>query len=134
MNCFADDTGLEIEALHGEPGVYSARYAGANCSFEDNIDLVLTKLTGETNRKARFRTIIAMVEEGKLTTFEGAINGLITNRRRGKNGFGYDPIFEPEGYGLTFSEMTLEEKNVISHRALAVDALFKHFIIKSKIK
>jgi len=133
MNCFADDTGLEIEALHGEPGVYSARYAGANCSFEDNIDLVLMKMTGETNRKARFRTIIALVEEGKLTTFEGVINGMITNRRRGKNGFGYDPIFEPEGYGLTFSEMTLEEKNVISHRALAVDALFRHIVIKSRI-
>ena len=132
MDCFADDTGLEIEALQGEPGVYSARYAGGNCTFDDNMNLVLLKMVGKSNRKARFRTVIALVEQGRLNTFDGVINGLITHEKRGMEGFGYDPIFEPEGYGQTFAEMTLPEKNLISHRALAVAAFFNYINVKGR--
>jgi XTP/dITP diphosphohydrolase len=127
VNCIADDTGLEIDALDGEPGVYSARYAGENCTFEDNLKLVLKKMTGKTNRKARFKTVIALMEQGQLSTFMGEIRGLITEAKRGSLGFGYDPIFEPEGWNKTFAEMTLEEKNKISHRGLAVEAFIKYF-------
>jgi len=127
ISCFADDTGLEIEALHGEPGVFSARYAGKNCTFEDNMNKVLLKMAGETNRKACFRTIIALVEHGILTTFRGEIEGVITNSKRGIRGFGYDPIFQPVGYEQTFAEMSPEEKNKISHRALAINALVSYF-------
>jgi XTP/dITP diphosphohydrolase len=123
LSCFADDTGLEIDALHGEPGVYSARYAGEQRNAVDNMRLVLEKLTGETNRKARFRTVIALWWEGKSHLFEGIVEGNITNAPVGNEGFGYDPIFQPEGATKTFAEMTMEEKNQWSHRARAVQQL-----------
>lgn len=127
LNCFADDTGLEIEILNGAPGVYSARYAGPECSFEDNINKVLTELNGITNRKAQFRTVICLIVNGARHFFEGKINGLITEVKKGGKGFGYDPIFQPEGSDLTFAQMSLEEKNKISHRALAVNKLVEFF-------
>ena len=120
MNCFADDTGLEIAALNGAPGVYSARYAGEGCTFEDNMNKVLANLEGETNRSARFRTVICLILEGKEYFFEGEIKGEILTSRVGEQGFGYDPIFKPEGYQLTFAQMTVEQKNTISHRGLAI--------------
>ncbi len=123
LNCFADDTGLEIAALNGEPGVYAARYAGEKCTFEDNITKVLTKMTDVKDRNACFVTVIALVENGKHKIFTGKIEGEITTERKGKNGFGYDPVFMPKGYNRTFAEMSPEEKNLISHRALAVAAL-----------
>ena len=132
MDCFADDTGLEIEALNGEPGVFSARYAGENCIFQDNIEKVLRKLSGITNRKAKFTTIISLVEKGDITNFEGVISGEIINEIRGEYGFGYDPIFKPDGYELTFAEMTPEEKNKISHRAIAVRKLADYLNSKNK--
>jgi XTP/dITP diphosphohydrolase len=127
-DCFADDTGLEIDALQGEPGVYSARYAGEHCTFEDNVNLVLNRLAGIKDRHARFRTIIAFVERGNLLTFEGMIRGIITLGKHGSKGFGYDPVFQPSGYSKTFAEMTPDEKNAISHRALAVKAFTKHLL------
>ncbi len=123
MNCFADDTGLEITALNGAPGVYSARYAGEGCTFEDNMNKVLANLEGETNRSARFRTVICLILLGKEYFFEGEIKGEILTSRVGEHGFGYDPIFKPEGYQLTFAQMTVEQKNTISHRGLAVQKL-----------
>ncbi len=120
-DCFADDSGLEIEALNGAPGVFSARYAGENCNFEDNISLVLEKMQHETNRKATFRTVIAIAVRGKVTFFEGKIEGKITSKKRGTFGFGYDPIFIPVGYSITFAEMSAAEKNRISHRARALE-------------
>jgi XTP/dITP diphosphohydrolase len=129
VNCFADDTGLEITALDGEPGVYSARYAGEKCTFEDNITKVLKKMTDVKNRNACFITVIALVENGIHKIFTGKIVGEITTERKGNNGFGYDPIFKPKGYHCTFAEMSLEEKNLISHRAIAVAAL-KDYLIK----
>lgn len=128
IDCFADDTGLEIEALDGEPGVYSARYAGKNATFDDNMNKVLKKLEGVENRKALFKTVISLVENGKETTFEGIVNGVITEQKRGGNGFGYDPVFIPEGYNITFAEMPLEEKNKISHRAKAVQKLIDYLL------
>jgi len=122
-NCFADDTGLEIEALNGRPGVYSARYAGEHCSFEDNIRKVLLEMEGIPNRKASFITVIALILNGKNYFFEGRINGEIMETQKGSNGFGYDPIFKPLGYDKTFAEMTNTEKNSISHRALATKKL-----------
>ena len=132
INCFADDTGLEIDALHGEPGVFSARYAGENCSFDDNMAKVLAALEGIENRKARFRTVIALVEDAKLTTFQGEITGVITREKRGLRGFGYDAVFLPDGYDRTFAEMDLAEKNRISHRALAVQKLIDYLTIRYK--
>lgn len=123
INCFADDTGLEIEALNGEPGVYSARYAGEGCRFEDNIKKVLSAMRTAQNRSARFRTVIALIINGKPETFEGVVKGIICKRKRGKNGFGYDPIFQPEGMNKTFAEIPLEEKNKMSHRAIAIRKL-----------
>ncbi len=123
MNCFADDTGLEITALNGAPGVYSARYAGEGCTFEDNMNKVLANLEGETDRSARFRTVICLILEGKEYFFEGEIKGEILASRVGEQGFGYDPIFKPEGYQLTFAQMTVDQKNTISHRGLAVQKL-----------
>ncbi len=123
MNCFADDTGLEISALNGAPGVYSARYAGEGCSFEDNVNKVLLNLKGETDRSACFRTVICLILQGKEYFFEGEIKGQILACRLGNQGFGYDPIFKPNGYDLTFAEMPLELKNTISHRGLAVQQL-----------
>jgi XTP/dITP diphosphohydrolase len=125
--CFADDTGLEIEALDGRPGVYSARYAGPECKFSDNVDKVLKEMNKSLNRKAAFRTIIAYVEDGKVLTFEGHIDGTILNEKRGNEGFGYDPIFLPNGYNQTFAEMNLDIKNKISHRAIALNK-FIHFL------
>ena len=122
-NCFADDTGLEIEALNGSPGVYSARYAGEHCSFTDNIQKVLQELQGKINRKACFITVIALILEGKNYFFEGRIEGEIMEKEEGNNGFGYDPIFKPLGYDKTFAEMSDVEKNSISHRALATKKL-----------
>jgi XTP/dITP diphosphohydrolase len=132
INCFADDTGLEIEALHGAPGVYSARYAGENCSFEDNMNKVLDAMKGIKNRNARFRTVIALVENGKLTNFQGEIRGVITHEKKGIHGFGYDPVFLPEGFDRTFAEMSLTEKNRISHRYLAIQKLIDYLTTRYK--
>ena len=123
MNCFADDTGLEIEALDGEPGVYSARYAGSSRDANANMDLVLSKLSDKDNRKARFRTAIALYWEGEMHVFEGIVNGVIKAEKKGNDGFGYDPIFEPENCGKTFAEMDLSEKNTMSHRARAIEKM-----------
>jgi XTP/dITP diphosphohydrolase len=122
--CFADDTGLEVEALNGEPGVYSARYAGDHKDSNDNIDLLLKRLDNISNRKARFRTVITLVGfHEQPVTFEGIVEGTIINERRGTSGFGYDPVFIPEGYTKTFAEMTLQEKSTLSHRAIAIRKL-----------
>jgi len=118
-NCFADDTGLEIEVLDREPGVYSARYAGLHCSTADNIKKVLLKLNNKSNRSARFRTIIALIIDGKENYFQGACNGEITLKQKGVKGFGYDSIFKPNGSDKTFAEMSRFEKGEISHRGLA---------------
>lgn len=123
VDCFADDTGLEVEALNGAPGVYSARYAGEGCSFGDNVEKLLREMTGKANRKARFRTVIHLFLANKEYVFDGVVNGTITTESHGTDGFGYDPVFMPDGYDRTFAEMTLEEKNAISHRALAVEKL-----------
>jgi len=122
-NCFADDTGLEIEALNGEPGVYSARYAGEEKSAEANMNKVLAGLFKIKNRNARFRTVISLVINGSETQFEGVVDGKILDEKRGNSGFGYDPIFQPEGFTETFAEMNLTEKNKISHRGRAVEKL-----------
>ncbi len=119
INCMADDTGLEIESLNGEPGVYSARYAGEHCSFEDNMNKVLQKMERISDRKACFRTVIALIWNGEEYLFEGKINGKIITEKKGSKGFGYDPIFLPDGKDLTFAELSSEEKNKISHRGLA---------------
>lgn len=124
-DCFADDTGLEVEALNGAPGVYSARYAGDAHNSEANMRKLLHELEGVENRKARFRTVFALILNGKEHLFEGIVNGEITQTRRGMSGFGYDPIFVPEGYTQTFAEMGDELKNKISHRALGVQKLCK---------
>lgn len=126
INCFADDTGLEIEALDERPGVYSARYAGEDGDFENNIKKVLAEMQNCNNRKARFRCVIALITNGKTDFFEGIINGKLLNEKRGQGGFGYDPIFVPDGYELTFAEMPIEEKNKISHRGLAVKKLVEY--------
>ena len=123
VNCFADDTGLEIETLNGEPGVYSARYAGEQKNSDDNMVLVLGKLEGKSDRRAQFRTVISLVIDGEEKQFEGIAKGDITLSKSGKAGFGYDPIFRPTGYEQTFSEMSMEEKNKISHRGIAVRKL-----------
>jgi len=120
FNCFADDTGLEIEALGGAPGVYSARYAGEDCKAEDNMKKVLTKLENKDNRNAKFRTVIALIIKGKENLFEGECSGKITKTKSGAEGFGYDPIFTPEGNEITFAEMSKQEKGAISHRGRAV--------------
>ena len=122
-NAFADDTGLEIDALNGAPGVISARYAGEQKSAADNIVKLLRELEGNSNRNAQFRTVIALIQDGKQHLFEGVVRGTITNEARGTSGFGYDPVFVPEGSGKTFAEMTLDEKNLWSHRARAVRKL-----------
>lgn len=125
INCFADDTGLEVEALNGAPGAYSARYAGEEHNSEANMKKLLHELEGVENRKAQFRTIFALIIEGKEHLFEGIVKGEIIKQRKGNAGFGYDPIFVPEGYTQTFAEMGSEEKNKISHRAKAVGKLCK---------
>ena len=123
LNCFADDTGLEVEALNNAPGVYSARYAGPGHDSEANMKKLLHEMEGMENRKARFRTVIALVWNGKTYTFDGIVNGTITTTKRGENGFGYDPIFIPEGYEQTFAELGNDIKNQISHREKAVEKL-----------
>ncbi len=123
FDCFADDTGLEIESLNGEPGVYSARYAGEPADSERNMDKVLANLQGKENRKAHFKTVVCLNLNGKQHLFEGICKGTILEERKGGKGFGYDPIFQPEGYTKSFAEMTLEEKAEISHRGIAVRKL-----------
>lgn len=123
VNCFADDTGLEVDALNGEPGVFSARYAGPEKSAEANITKLLQELSGKTNRNARFRTVIALILDGKEYLFEGIVNGRIIAQRQGTSGFGYDPVFVPDGYTETFAQMDLNLKNQISHRGMATRKL-----------
>jgi len=125
LNCFADDTGLEIEALNGKPGVYSARYAGVDKNAEANMNLVLSELENESNRKAQFRTVITLILNEKTVLFEGIVKGEICTEKRGTDGFGYDPIFIPEGQSKTFAEMTLTEKNQQSHRARAFEKMIE---------
>lgn len=123
IDCFADDTGLLVDALNGEPGVNSARYAGIEKRSEDNMSLILNKLKGIQNRSAKFVTIITLILDGSIHQFSGEIHGKISENRSGSNGFGYDPIFIPDGWQQTFAELSLEEKNKISHRAIAVSKL-----------
>lgn len=131
LYCFSDDTGLEVEALGGAPGVYSARYAGEHCSFEDNIHKLLTALVGEpAPRRAAFRTVVALIDETGEHLFEGQVNGEITLERSGETGFGYDPVFQPEGYQETFAALGDEVKNKISHRAKAVAKLAEYLLSK----
>ncbi len=127
VDCFGDDSGLEVDALQGEPGVYSARYAGTR-DMEKNIDLVLEKLGDNAHRTARFKTVISLNINNEQHFFEGSIEGRIIKERIGTKGFGYDPIFIPNGYDITFAEMSLEEKNRISHRSVAVQKLCKFFL------
>ncbi len=122
-DCFADDTGLEVDALGGEPGVYSARYAGEQKDANDNMNKILEKLAGSSNRKANFKTVICLNSKGKQNIFTGIVNGKIIEEKIGSNGFGYDPIFVADGYNKTFAELTLDEKSSISHRGLAVKQL-----------
>jgi XTP/dITP diphosphohydrolase len=126
VNCFADDTGLEVFALNGEPGVYSARYAGPEKNAQNNMDLLLQKLADKADRSARFVTVIALIIDGKSTIFEGEVQGSIRTSKQGDQGFGYDPIFEPEQCGRTFAEMSLDEKNTRSHRARAVQKMIDY--------
>ncbi|NCA85828.1 MAG: non-canonical purine NTP diphosphatase [Clostridia bacterium] len=125
VDCFADDTGLEIDALNGRPGVYSARYAGSQCNPEDNMNKVLAEMQNQKNRTARFRTVIALVLDGENYFFEGIMEGIIITEKRGQHGFGYDPIFQPKGYNLTFAQMDQPTKNSISHRAKATAMLIE---------
>ncbi|RNC87019.1 MAG: non-canonical purine NTP diphosphatase [Winogradskyella sp.] len=125
-DCFADDTGLEVDALHGEPGVYSARYAGLQRNANDNMNKLLDNLEDKTNRGAQFKTVIALHLNGELKTFTGICRGEITHEKHGDKGFGYDPIFKAEGYNETFAEISLEQKNKIGHRGKAVRGLISH--------
>lgn len=125
-DCFADDTGLEVEALGGRPGVYSARYAGEDQNAARNMEKLLRELEGSSNRRARFRTVVALIEGGKVSYFEGKIEGTIIEQQRGSAGFGYDPVFVPDGYSQTFAELGSDIKNKISHRALAIHELIQY--------
>lgn len=131
LNCFGDDSGLEVDALNGEPGVYSARYAGEHGNHDANIKKLLERLGADENRKARFITVISLIWNGNEYFFEGTVEGTIRHERSGTGGFGYDPIFQPDGYAITFAEMSLDEKNRISHRAMAVDQMI-HFLETGK--
>ncbi len=133
INCFADDTGLEVDALNGAPGVYSARYAGKNCSFQDNVNKLLYEMQAHKNRKAKFRTVISLIINKKEYQFEGEVKGHIATDKTGTEGFGYDPVFIPNGYPISFAEMDLEEKNKISHRGLAVKKLVE-FLKNTSLK
>jgi XTP/dITP diphosphohydrolase len=132
-DCFADDTGLEVEALNNEPGVFSARYAGAQRNADDNMNLLLSNLNDKNNRKAQFKTVINLHFNGELHMFTGICKGEITLQKSGKEGFGYDPIFKPNGYEQTFAEMNLELKNKIGHRGKAVNQLVS-FLNSSNVK
>ena len=132
LNCFGDDSGLEIDALNNEPGIYSARYAGKHGDHEANMDKVLDKLRGAANRKARFRTVISVIWNGEEHFFEGTVPGTIRTERCGSEGFGYDPIFQPDGYDITFAEMSMDEKNSISHRGRAVDQVIAFLNTQTK--
>lgn len=123
INCFADDSGLLVDTLNGAPGVYSARYAGEQKNDDDNIQKLLSELNGKENHKAHFKTVMALIIDGKEFLFEGIINGTIIKEKRGTNGFGYDPVFMADGYSQTFAEMDLETKNSISHRGIALKKL-----------
>lgn len=123
QNCFSEDTGLEVGSLNGEPGVKSARYAGELKSFNENIEKLLSKLKDKSNRKARFRTVISLILNGKEYLFEGISDGIIINEKRGSFGFGYDPVFVPDGATKTFAEMGLSEKNIYSHRKKAAEKM-----------
>ena len=129
IDCFADDTGLEVNALNGAPGVYSARYAGDGHDSEANMTKLLNELGENNNRSARFRTVIALIQQGEVHEFEGIVNGQIIRERRGGEGFGYDPIFQPDGYDQTFAELGLDIKNQISHRARATRK-FAEYLLK----
>lgn len=126
MDCFADDTGLLVDALNGEPGVYSARYAGPGHDSEANMALLLEKMRNKTDRKAHFSTVIALTEGDEMRFFEGRVDGVITHNPTGIDGFGYDPVFEPENCGMTFAQMSAEEKNKISHRGRATALLIEY--------
>ena len=132
VDCFADDTGLEVEALDGAPGVYSARYAGEECDSEANMQKLLHNLTGKSNRNAQFRTVIALIINGEEKLFNGIVKGSITEEKRGDSGFGYDPIFIPEGFSESFAQMSSEQKNSISHRYRATEQLSNY--LKEKYK
>lgn len=125
VNCFSDDTGLEVDALGGAPGVYSARYAGPQKNSEDNMDLLLKNLEGESNRKARFRTVISLILNEKEFMFDGIVEGHISESKMGEKGFGYDPVFIPDGFTKSFAQMSANEKNAISHRGRAVEKLIQ---------
>jgi XTP/dITP diphosphohydrolase len=125
-NCFADDTGLEVDYLNGNPGVFSARYAGEEKNPQANIEKLLVELAGIKNRKARFRTVISLIIDGNEMQFEGIVNGTILTEKHGSSGFGYDPVFLPDGYNQSFAEMSLSEKNKISHRARAFSKLIQY--------
>lgn len=130
VSCFADDTGLEVEALNGEPGVYSARYAGSQRSAEDNMNLLLANLQNKENHNAQFRTVVTLITSQGQNQFEGVLRGAISKEKKGTGGFGYDPIFLPEGNSKTLAEMTMKEKNSMSHRARAVEKLV--FFLKER--
>ena len=123
FSCFADDTGLEVDSLHGEPGVYSARYAGQECDSEKNMQKLLSELKNTSNRNAQFRTAVVLNLNNEQFVFEGICKGTILTEKSGEKGFGYDPVFKPEGYTTSFAEMTSEEKNAISHRGIAIRKL-----------
>ena len=131
LDSFADDTGLEVEALDNAPGIYSSRYAGPECDSEDNMRKLLNDLQGKENRKAQFRTVIALILNGKVHYFEGVIRGEIIRQKEGTNGFGYDPIFKPNGYDKTFGELSEDIKNKLSHRAIATQKLVA-FLLQHK--
>lgn len=125
LSCFADDTGLEVEALDGQPGVYSARYAGEHCTFADNVRKLLHEMEGKSNRRACFKTVVALILDGETHFFEGRVDGIIIESPRGEEGFGYDPVFVPDGFSETFAEMSAEQKNKISHRGRAMAKLIE---------
>tara|TARA_R110000850_G_scaffold150497_1_gene273140 strand:+ start:34658 stop:35245 length:588 start_codon:yes stop_codon:yes gene_type:complete len=133
-DCFADDTGLEVEVLKGEPGVYSARYAGEQKNADDNMNKLLAALEGKTNRKAQFKTVVALISEGNTQTFTGICKGVIITSKNGEKGFGYDPVFQPDGYDITFAEMDLETKNSIGHRGKAIRQLLEFLTTKKHLK
>jgi XTP/dITP diphosphohydrolase len=132
QNCLADDSGLEVLSLNNEPGVYSARYGGPQRNHEDNMNLLLKKLEGKTDQSAQFRTVITLIFEGKINQFEGVVKGKIINKKKGEQGFGYDPIFVPDGYDRTFAQMSLTEKNGLSHRTKAIEKMIEYLSLLTK--